>query len=88
MSHKNQLRALDISQTTTRGVRAATNKRLAAAVACLERIEMRRGACGASLLDRIIEKWVIWRELLQLELQSIAERRLLRVRVPWKGPYV
>ena len=85
MSQNNQLRAVDTSHTTS--VRLGTSKRLAKAVDRLERIEVRRIRRGECLLDRIVEKWVIWRELLQLELQAVAERVFLRVRVPWKGPY-
>lgn len=52
-------------------VSGAAEKRLAKAFACLENIERRREQGRDSLIDRWMEKRVIWRELLELELQAM-----------------
>jgi len=59
----------------------ALHERLAEAVACLERLHQERASAGDPILGMATEKRIIWRELLDLELQDFDEQneRLLSV---------
>ena len=56
-------------------------QRLAEAAACLERLHQERASAGDPILGMATEKRIIWRELLDLELQDFDEQneRLLSV---------
>ena len=45
-------------------------ERLALAAAFLERLDEERAACGDPTQDTVIEERIVWRELLDLELQE------------------
>ena len=49
------------------------NKRLAKAAACLERLDAERACCRDPNLGKGMEERIIWRELLDLELQEFDE---------------
>ena len=51
-----------------------TGKRLKEAAACLEKLEAQRARGYDPLLGKWLEQRVIWRELLELELQEIDEQ--------------
>ena len=76
MTRKSQFCTLNLSPRTGPAEPAVcpTRKRLAEAFAYLEKIERQR-ACGrASLFARFMEQRIIWRELLELELQDADEQ--------------
>ena len=50
------------------------NKRLAKAAACLERLDAERACCRDPNLGKGMEERIIWRELLDLELQEFDEQ--------------
>jgi hypothetical protein len=50
------------------------HERLAEAAACLERLHHERACAGDPILGNAIEKRIIWRELLDLELQDFDEQ--------------
>lgn len=73
-SRKTKPSALDVSpsevtqHTPANGRRQA---RLANGFATVQAIEHRRESGQRSLLDRLVEQRIIWRELLELEVQSL-----------------
>ena len=50
------------------------HERLVKAVACLEGLDWERSSCGDPTLGKAIEKRIVWRELLDLELQEFDEQ--------------
>jgi len=50
------------------------HERLVKAAACLEGLERERSSCGDPILGKAIEKRIVWRELLDLELQDFDEQ--------------
>ena len=54
--------------------RSLLHERLAKAVACLECLDEERAACGHPYLGKSMEERIIWRELLELELQEFDEK--------------
>jgi hypothetical protein len=50
------------------------HERLAEAAACLERLHQQRASAGDPILGMATEKRIIWRELLDLELQAFDEQ--------------
>ena len=56
------------------GRRSLLHERLAKAVACLECLDEERAACGHPNLGKSMEERIIWRELLDLELQEFDEQ--------------
>ncbi len=55
-----------------------TRQRLAEAVSLLEKFQFHRAHCGDSLLCRLVEERIVWRELLELELQE-ADQQIERI---------
>ena len=77
MNWKNRIYALNLSHEALRppvplGPAGSTQHRLAEAFACLEKIE-RKSAYG-QVFGKFLEQRIIWRELLELELQEIDEQ--------------
>ena len=54
--------------------RSLLHERLAKAAACLECFDEERAACGHPNLGKSMEERIIWRELLDLELQEFDEQ--------------
>jgi len=80
MNRKNQICTLNLSDwaaiTPLRVTRASgsTQKRLAEAFAFLENLDLQRANGQDRLLGKVVEDRIIWRELLELELQEIDEQ--------------
>lgn len=80
MGRANQICALNLTQTATVAVeqaeraRAALKRRLAEAVEYLEKLEQQRIALQNPGFGRAVEERIIWRELLELELQMVDEQ--------------
>ena len=53
---------------------SSLHERLAKAAACLESLDCERSSCGDPNLGKAIEKRIVWRELLDLELQDVDEQ--------------
>jgi hypothetical protein len=51
-----------------------TRKRLVAAVSILEEIQRDRVDCRDALLNKLVEERIIWRELIDLELQEVDDQ--------------
>ena len=79
MNRKYKLCTLDLTrwelETAPPAARASgrAQRRLAKAFSRLAEIEQRRAVGQDSVIDRLVEKWVIWRELGALELQAFDE---------------
>lgn len=75
MNDKNKLHALGLAASPAPVEAAAVSvrerTRLARSFAHLENIDRRRAGGQNSLLDAMVEKWVVWRELFALELHNI-----------------
>ena len=50
------------------------HERLVKAAACLEGLDWERSSCGDPILGKVIERRIVWRELLDLELQDVDEQ--------------
>ena len=80
MKRKNQICTLNLSDwAPTVPVRVApavcpTQKRLADAFACLEKLERQRAHGQGPVFGKFVEERIIWRELLDLELQAVDEQ--------------
>lgn len=53
---------------------SSLQERLAEAAACLEALDCDRSSCGDPILAKALERRIVWRELLDLELQDIDEQ--------------
>jgi len=53
---------------------SSLHERLVKAAACLERLDWERSSSGDPILGKVIEKRIVWRELLDLELQDFDEQ--------------
>jgi len=80
MARGNRICALNLTQTASAAVqreecaRAAIKKRLAEAVEYLEKLEQQRTALQNPGFGRAVEQRIVWRELLELELQEVDEQ--------------
>lgn len=80
MNRKNQICTLNLSNWgPTVPVRIApvlclTQKRLAEAFTCLEKLERQRAHGHDPVFGKFVEERIIWRELLELELQDVDEQ--------------
>jgi len=81
MSRKNTLRVLGLSSSepvpssAPAQISGHDQIRLAKAFARLSEIDWRRSQGQGSLLDKLAEQRIIWRELLELELQALRRSR-------------
>jgi len=74
MSRKTKRSTSDLSTSeATRPIPAKgrSQARLAKGFSTLQTIERRRASGQHSLIDRLVEQRIIWRELLELEVQSV-----------------
>ena len=80
MSRKNQICTLNLSDWPSTGPErasqpvCATQERLAEAFACLEKLERQRADERYPFFGKFLEERIIWRELLELELQGVDEQ--------------
>jgi hypothetical protein len=78
MKRKNHLCTLDLAAreapARVRPAGSSTRRRLVEAFSCLERLELQRAYRQDPVFCKFLEERIIWRELLDLELQEIDEK--------------
>ena len=78
MKRKNYLCTLDLAAREAparlQPAGSATQKRLVEAFSCLQRLELERAYRQDPVFCKFLEERIIWRELLDLELQEIDEK--------------
>jgi hypothetical protein len=74
MNRKTQICTLNLSAGGVRATTSPTQRRLVEAFSLLERIEADRASRGNSLLGNVIEERIVWRELIDLELQDVDDQ--------------